>query len=56
MSTPTQQEIVQEVTVIAKCPKCKKKKEYVMPITFTPFCDKCLYVPMIVQKVIVKNK
>lgn len=48
--------MAQEIIVTAKCPKCKKKKEYKMPITFTPYCDKCLFVPMIVQKVKINQK
>jgi endogenous inhibitor of DNA gyrase (YacG/DUF329 family) len=43
------------VTVTAQCPKCKKKKYYEMPITFTPFCGKCIGIPMIVKKVTVQT-
>lgn len=40
-----------EVVVTAKCPKCKQRKEYKMPINFTPYCDKCLFVPIIAIKI-----
>jgi endogenous inhibitor of DNA gyrase (YacG/DUF329 family) len=46
---------MQEVTVIAQCPTCKQKKEYKMPINFTPYCDKCLFVPMIIKKINIKK-
>lgn len=44
-----------KVIVIAKCPNCKKKKEYVMPINYTPYCDVCLFVPMIIWKIKIKK-
>lgn len=40
-----------EVIVTAKCPNCKKIKHYKMPINYTPYCDKCLFVPMIIKTV-----
>jgi endogenous inhibitor of DNA gyrase (YacG/DUF329 family) len=45
-----------DVTVTAKCPKCKKKKEYKMPIDYIPFCDVCLYVPMVISRVKIVKK
>jgi uncharacterized protein (DUF983 family) len=54
--TPKQIEDMEKiVTVTAQCPKCKKKKYYEMPITFTPFCDKCIGIPMIIKKVTVQT-
>lgn len=48
----------QEITVIAKCPVCKKKKTYTndKPMNYTPHCDVHFYVPMIISKVTIKNK
>lgn len=48
-------EMKQTVTVTAKCPKCKQKKDYEMPINFTPYCDKCHFVPMIPFKISTKT-
>ena len=45
----------QKITVIAKCPKCKQKKQYEMPINFTPYCDKCIFVPMFIDIVKIKS-
>lgn len=44
-----------EVIVTAKCPKCKKKRDYVMPIQYTPYCDVCLTMPMVAVKVEIKQ-
>lgn len=47
---------MEDIVVIAKCPSCKKTKEYKMPINFTPVCGDCLFVPMVVKTIKTKIK
>jgi hypothetical protein len=44
--------------VIAKCPKCKKKKTYrpPMPPNHTPYCPHGCLMPMFIDKVFYKSK
>lgn len=46
----------QKITVTAKCPKCKKTKQFVndKPINYTPHCDKC-FVPLFIHKLEIAN-
>ena len=55
MITDIQEE--QLITVIAKCPLCKRKKTYKSdkPLNYTPHCDIHFFVPMIISKVTVEN-
>ena len=46
---------MQQITVIAKCHKCKRKKYFYEKPTLTPYCPYCFTVPMFIDKVIVKK-
>lgn len=40
------------IKVKAKCPRCKKRKQYSSetPLAHTPYCDVC-FVPLVIDKV-----
>jgi hypothetical protein len=50
-------EAKQLITVIAKCPKCKKTKKYSSddPPQHTPYCPHGCGLPMIISKVNIKT-
>jgi hypothetical protein len=50
-------EVKQEIIVTAKCPKCKKTKKYSSdsPPQTTPYCPHGCFMPMFIQKIVVKT-
>jgi len=42
--------MAQKIKVTAKCPICKKKRQFTNPPAHTPYCPDCL-VPVFVDKV-----
>lgn len=47
----------QQITVTAKCPKCKKTKKFTndTPLNYTPYCPNGCGMPMFVQNISVKT-
>lgn len=42
--------MAQKIRVTAKCPKCKKKRQFTDPPAHTPYCPDC-FVPVFVDKI-----